>query len=151
MKTRTRTVVAAPPEAVWPLLTNSRMQISGWFLPGMPRPQLCMLPDGEGGVGAARKCESDRGETLQIIDVWDPPRRLEFHMQESSHRWRDCVDSLVDEFVLGATGDRSTEITRTTHLTWRGWRGAVAAPGLWLGVKRAHTFVFANWRAEAGS
>ncbi len=148
MKITTTTVLAATREDVWPLLTGSTMNLPGCFCLGVPRPIACELPGGTGGVGAERRCISDRGTVVQRITVWEPPARLRFEMRSTDHTWAAMVDSLEDEFTLhdAATG---TRVTRTTHLVANSPLRLVREFGFALGIKRVHFHVFKNWRASA--
>lgn len=138
-----------PPEVVWPLLCNSRMEpaASCLFGLGLPQPRQCGLPEGEGGVGRTRQCVSDRGVIEQTILIWEPPRHLAFSMDRSDLYFRSCVPSIVDDFELVPTPDGGTLATRTTSVTVIGWFRWVKRAALWGGLKKIHRFVFRNWES----
>lgn len=100
MKIKTSTMIQAAPETIWPLLTNSSMEVPGCFCLGLPRPLSCELPSGEAGVGAERRCISDRGVIVQRITDWSPPQRLQFKMVTTSHCWAPQVASITEEFLI---------------------------------------------------
>ena len=105
MMVRTAWRFHQPPEIIWPLLCNSRMQpaASCLFGLGLPQPMQCRLPDGDGGVGSTRQCISGRSTIEQTILVWEKPHRLAFSMDRSDLYFRSCVPSIVDDFELVPT------------------------------------------------
>jgi len=142
-----------PPEAIWPLLCNSRMEPthSALFGLGLPQPQQCRLPDGHGGVGSTRQCISDRGVVEQTILVWDEPYHLAFSMDRSDLYFRSCVISIVDDFDLVRTPQGGTRATRTTSVQVIGWFRWLKRLALWVGLKQIHRFVFGNWQRLAAA
>ncbi|WP_165823220.1 SRPBCC family protein [Micromonospora globispora] len=151
MIVRTRWTVPHPPEALWPALCDSRLELQPRcpvFYLGTPRPTMCRLPDGPGEVGAARQCVSEQGVVRQRITVWEPPTRLAFHMESTVLGFHRFVDYLGDLFELAPAG-RGTQVTRTTTVTVRGFGRAALYPALWIGLKSVHRFVFRNWQKMA--
>lgn len=149
MKIQTSMVISATPESIWPLLTNSSMEVPGCFCLGLPRPVSCELPDRVGGVGAERRCVSDRGVVIQRITRWEAPHRLQFEMVSTDHCWRLQVDSIREDFLIEpVTG--GTRITRTTTIIATKPFQRIKEWGFYLGLKRVHLYVFKNWRAQAG-
>lgn len=148
MKIRTSRILPATPEQVWPLLTNSRMDVPGCFCLGLPRPVACELPQSPGGVGAERRCLSDRGTVIQQITNWRPFDRLQFRMVSTDHDWGPCVESLEEDFRLEPCG-QGTRITRTTHIQASGLFRTIKELGFFLGLKRVHLYVFKNWRSTS--
>lgn len=147
MRIRTSTLIKAPAEELWPLLTHSRMEVPGWFCLGLPRPVSCELPDPVGGLGSERRCISDRGTVTQKITNWQPPERLQFRMISTDHSWGPWVESLEEDFHLEE--DRhGTRVTRTTTIKAKVWFPWLKEMGFYLGLKRVHRYVFENWRAE---
>jgi hypothetical protein len=142
-----------PPEAIWPLLCNSRMEptASCLFGLGLPQPQQCRLPDGQGGVGSARQCISDRGVVEQTILAWEEPNHLAFSMDRSDLYFRSWVISIVDDFELSLTRAGGTRATRTTSVQAIGSFQRLKHLALWVGLKRIHRFVFRNWRRLAAA
>lgn len=142
---------AQSPETIWPLLCNSRMEptSSCLFGLGLPQPQQCQLPSGQGGVGSTRRCISDRGVVEQTILVWEEPRHLAFSMDRSDLYFRSCVISIVDDFELARTVEGGTQATRTTSVQVIGWFRWLKQIALWVGLKKVHRFVFQNWQRLA--
>ncbi len=155
MEVRTTWRFSRPPGIIWPLLCNSRMEpelAKSWlFRLGVPQPQRCWLPDGQGGVGSARQCISDRGTIDQTIIAWEEPHHLAFRMDRSNLHFRAFVVNIVDDFVLVATPDGGTRATRTTSLHVIGRFRWVKRAMLWVGVKKVHRFVFRDWERLASA
>lgn len=151
MVVRTMWYFSQPPEVIWPLLCNSRMEptTSCLFGLGLPQPQQCRLPDGQGGVGSTRQCISDRGVVEQTILVWEESRHLAFSMDRSDLYFRSCVISIVDDFELTLTPQGGTRATRTTSVQVIGWFRWLKQMALWVGLKQIHRFVFRNWQRLA--
>lgn len=147
MKIRTSTRLPSDPETVWPLLTGSTMDVPGCFCLGLPKPVACELPDRRGGVGAERRCISDRGVVVRRITEWSPPSHLEFRMVSTTHCWSDQVESIVEEFRMEPTAG-GARLTRTTTLTATGPFRLLKELGFYLGLKRVHLYVFRNWRHQ---
>jgi len=138
-----------PPEALWPLLCDSRLDLQPRcpvFFVGTPRPSSCRLPNGPGDVGASRECVSEQGTVRQRITTWQPPSRLAFHMESTDLGFHRFVSELGDVFVLDPVRGGRTAVTRTTTVTVRGLRRLVLYPALWVGLKSVHRFVYRNWQ-----
>ncbi|WP_250007773.1 hypothetical protein [Actinoplanes sp. M2I2] len=153
MMVRTRWSVPQSPSQMWPALCDSRVELTPRcpvFYLGTPRPQECRLPAGPGEVGATRQCVSEQGVIRQRIDVWEPPARLAFHMEETDLCFDRFVDRLGDTFELVPEG-AGTRVTRTTTVSVRNRFAAVLYPALWVGLKSVHRFVFRNWQRQAPS
>ena len=148
MQVQTSTVIPASSERIWPLLTHSQMTVPGWFCLGIPRPVACELPNAHGGVGAQRRCISDRGTVTQSITTWQPPSCLRFRMESTDHAWAGCVASIHEEFTL-ATTPQGTRVTRVTALSARGPFKTIKEALFYIGLKRVHLYVFRNWRAQS--
>ncbi|MGJ8655089.1 MAG: SRPBCC family protein [Akkermansiaceae bacterium] len=152
MKITTTKNIKTTPENLWPLLTNSRMDVPGWFCLGVPQPKSCELPNPAGGIGSERRCISDRGTVIQKITQWSPPHRLRFEMVTTDHTWGPCVDSIIEDFHL-ITTDSGTRITRTTTIKAKG-KGilpSIKELGFYTGLKRVHHYVFSNWKNKTES
>ncbi len=95
------------------MLCDSRMDLAApWpFRFGVPRPRQCSLPEGSGGVGRTRECQSDQGTIDQRIIEWEEPRRLCFVMERTDLFFRDCVNYISDTFDLEPTLSSGTRIT----------------------------------------
>lgn len=148
MNVRTTSLIRTGPELLWPLLTRSRMTSPGCFCFGLPRPMACELPEREGGVGAERRCISDRGTVVQTITEWRPPERLRFRMVGTDQFWGRCMEAIEDDFLL-ETVPEGTRITRVTRYVARGWLKSLKELAFWLGLKRVHYYVFRNWRDQS--
>jgi uncharacterized protein YndB with AHSA1/START domain len=150
MLVRTTTLVRRPPEAVWPLLCDSRITSTPRcpvFRLGAPTPVECRLPAGPGEVGASRQCVSDQGVVHQRITEWSPPARLAFRMERTDLPFGSCVSALSDTFELTpAAGGRATRLTRTTRVEVRGRLRWARALAVGIGLKAVHRFVFRDWR-----
>lgn len=138
-------------DKVWPLLCDSKIEgrISPLFLLGVPQPLQCRLPEGHGGVGSARECESDQGVVHQRILEWLPERRLSFRMEETDLPMRRFVQDMVDTIDL-VPMDPGLEVTRTTTLRLKGPHRFLKKCLLFVGVKQVHRHVFRGWRRLAG-
>ncbi|MFD2157793.1 SRPBCC family protein [Rubritalea tangerina] len=147
MQIQTSTQIKASPDSIWPLLTESRMDVPGCFCLGVPQPRSCELPDQVGGVGAERRCISDRGVVVQRITEWSPPKKLSFEMVSTDHSWSSCVDSIKEEFILSPS-DTGTRVTRRTTLKANGTLAKLKEFGFYAGLKRVHFYVFKNWRSS---
>lgn len=140
-------------EESWRLLCDSRLEQAPRcpiFWAGVPRPRECVLPDGEGDVGASRECRSDQGTVHQRITVWEPPSRLRFHMESTDLSFRRHVDGLADEFHLSAHG-AGTRVTRTTTAIAHGPFKTARYAALAIGLKAVHRHVFRNWQTPPAS
>ncbi|MEV0717262.1 SRPBCC family protein [Asanoa sp. NPDC050611] len=152
MIVRTRWVVPQPPEVLWPVLCDSRIELRHRcpvFYLGTPRPTACRLPEGPGEVGAARQCVSEQGVVRQRITLWEPPSRLAFHMESTDLGFHRYVDQLGDRFDLAPAASGGTRVIRTTTVTVNGLRRMALYPALWVGLKSVHRFVFRNWSRHA--
>lgn len=148
MKIRTSTLIRSTPAQIWPLLTQSSMEVPGCFCLGLPRPVACELPNSVGEVGSERRCISDRGVVVQKITAWTPPSFLRFEMVSTDHGWGPEVESIREEFHL-CPGAADTRVTRTTTLVAAKPFRMIKEIGFYMGLKRVHFFVFKNWRAQA--
>jgi hypothetical protein len=151
MVVRTTWHFRQPPEVVWPLLCNSRMETNSscLFRLGLPQPQQCRLVRGQGGVGSRRQCVSDRGMVEQTILIWEEPHHLTFSMDRSDMWFRAWVRSIVDDFGLVLTPEGGTQVTRTTSIQVIGAFRWLKRMALWAGLKKVHRFVFRNWERLA--
>ena len=148
MQIRTSTNIKASKGDIWPLLTQSRMDVPGCFCFGLPQPKSCELPSGTGEVGHERRCISDRGTVIQRIIEWSPPAKLTFEMVSTDHTWSSWVESLTEEFTLVETGE-ITHVTRRTTIKAMGFMSLIKEIGFYAGLKRVHLYVFKNWKVTA--
>lgn len=147
MEVRSSILIPRPPSAVWPLLCSSRMDpaIPCMFRLGIPKPVECRLPEGEGGVGRARECVSDRGVIRQRITHWEVPRLLRFEMVDSTLYFRPFVSGIREEFLLEPAGPEGVRLTRTTQVGLTGRCRIAKSLLMWAGVRAVHRYVFKNW------
>src|SRR5262245_41981484 len=150
MLVQTTTLIDRPVDDVWPVLCDSRIQLTPRcpvFYLGAPRPVECRLPTGSGGVGSTRQCVSEQGTIQQRITEWVPPSRLAFRMEGTELAFARCVSNLSDTFELEPVdGRRATILRRTTNVEVSGrlrWAKGVA---VYVGLKAVHRFVFRDWR-----
>lgn len=146
---RTEFLLRNDPERIWPRLCQATMDTRRpcLFRFGIPKPVECRLPSGHGEVGATRECVSDHGTIQQRILEWVPPTRLKFEMVSTNLSFRQHVDTLVDTFELRSLEPGSTLVIRTSELHLHGPLAWIRAPGLWIGMKQVHRYVFQNWAA----
>ena len=147
MRVITSVVLPGSVEDVWPLLCCSKMdpKIPCHFRLGIPKPVECKLPEGEGGVGQRRQCVSNIGQINQRITHWDPPRKLQFEMEDTTLYFRPCVTSIVEEFELVPHANGSTQITRSTTIKIKGFGAWLKGLIMCVGMKFVHRYVFHNW------
>jgi hypothetical protein len=82
--------IAASPERVWPhVVSFSEMpEPAEWFFhTGLAFPTQARI-DGT-GVGATRYCDFSTGPVVEPIEVWDPPRLLQFRVTENPAPMRE--------------------------------------------------------------
>jgi hypothetical protein len=112
--------IAAQPMVVWARLCDSETPATapcefrlGRPL-GLPQPISCELPDGPGGVGATRRCVSDRGIVNQRITEWWPGERLAFELESEEANLGRHVVSMRDVFELHSDREGTRLVRRTT-------------------------------------
>ncbi len=147
MIVRTTVVIAKPPEEVWTLLCNSRMdaRVPLPFRFGIPKPVQCRLPSGVGGAGQRRQCISNLGTINQRITFWEDNKTLMFEMIDTDMYFGRYVTSIKERFDLAADDERKTKITRTTEFKVNGRAGIFKSLLIWVGLKNVHRYVFRNW------
>jgi len=119
------------------------------FWLGVPKPRQCRLPNGQGGVGSARQCVSDRGIIDQTIIAWEEPHHLAIRMERTDMGFREFVSSIIDDFELAPTSEGGTRVTRTTCVHVTGRFRFVKVALLWVGLKKVHRSVFYAWEQLA--
>jgi hypothetical protein len=150
MRVTTHQVFKHPPEHIWPLLGNSRMEIAPpcVFRLGVPRPLECRLS--EDGTDSktrrrTRQCISDRGTIDQRILIWEPYRRLQFEMETTDIYFKRWIIAIRECFDLQRQESGVTIVTRTTDYCVRqGWKFPCSIT-TWIGMKWIHRYVFQNW------
>lgn len=146
MKLKTTYKFNGNAEDLWPLLFGSKMDDKKpcRFLFGLPKPVECRLEDGQGGIGEARQCISDKGIIQQRILEWQPNKKLSFEMAETDIYFGPCVDSIVESFELNQDTPKTTYITRTTEFKLNSNNVLLIVP-MYIGLKSIHKYVFGNW------
>ena len=112
-------VLPAPPEEVWPALTEAE-QLAGWFAPEVeidPRP---------GGAAVFRWEDEAR---RAVIEEVEEPRRLSF-------RWGDAAESSCVEFTLDEVEEGTLLRVRETAEAAAPLPGVVAMLGRGAGWQR---------------
>ena len=112
-------------DVLWPLLFGSKMILPGsspLFCFGLPKPVECRLGEGEdGGVDGTRECVSDKGVITQKITVWEPNKRLVFHMVNTNIYFKSTIPEIEDDFTLKEMDNGQTRICRVTTYKVNGW------------------------------
>ncbi|HEY3201132.1 MAG TPA: SRPBCC family protein [Actinomycetes bacterium] len=149
MRVTSKVDFPAPAAAVWPLLCDSQMTLPHRcpvFCLGTPRPVQCRLPDGVGEAGASRECMAVEGSVQQEITLWEPPHRLVFRMVGTDLCQRHVCAAVEERFELSSTPSGGTTVTRSTHVSMRPGPRRLPTPGVYVGLKSVHRYVFRNWR-----
>ena len=145
--------IAAPVHAVWAALCDVEMPATapcefrlGRF--GPPRPVRCELPNGPGGVGATRRCMSDRGTITQRVTEWAAGERLAFELMTEDAGLGVHVAAMRDVFELTVAGG-GTRLTRRTELVPRGPCPRLRGLALGFAVRRVHRFTMRGFQQVA--
>ena len=146
--------IAASPSTVWAPLCDADMPATapcefglGRF--GPPRPLRCELPDGTGGVGATRRCVSDRGAVLQRITEWREGERLAFELVAEDAGLGAHVSAMRDAFELAPGIHGGTRLIRRTELVPRGPCPRLRGLALTVAVRRVHRFTMRGFQVVA--
>lgn len=140
--------IDAPPETVWPLVTEvSEMSTPDelLFRVGISYPMHATLDAPR--VGAVRRCEFNTGTALETVQVWAPPRELSFRIDTQPDPMREAtlwsgprqphldgyVRNQTGQFTLEPLGEGRTRLTGRSSYTvritpesyWRVWSDAV--------------------------
>ena len=151
--------ISAAPEKVWAVLCDARMPLGtpcdfslGPF--GPPKPVHCELPDGEGGIGARRRCVTDRGVVEQRIVEWSVGRRLAFDLVSDDVGLARHVQWMRDVFELTPSDESAgtTVLMRATELGPAGPCPRLRGLALSLAIRRVHRFTLRGFKTavEAG-
>jgi hypothetical protein len=146
MLVTTQQVFKHPPEQIWPLLCNSRIELTPprVFWLGIPRPLECRLREDVTDC-RTRQCISDRGTIEQRIIIWEPYRRLQFEMETTNIYFKHWITAISECFDLQRQANGVTIVTRTTdYCVRRGWWFPCSIT-TWIGMKWIHRYVFQNW------
>ena len=145
--------IAAPVPAVWATLCDADMPATApcefrLGRLGPPRPVRCELPDGAGGVGATRRCVSDRGTVTQRVTEWAEGERLAFELVAEDAGLGAHVAAMRDVFELAGAGG-GTRLTRRTELVPRGPCPRLRGLALAVAVRRVHRFTMRGFQRIA--
>ena len=146
--------IEAAAAAVWVRLCDAEMPVTapcefrlGRF--GPPRPLRCELPDGVGGVGAARRCVTDRGVVEQRVTDWVVNTRLAFEVVAENSGLGPHVIAMRDVFDLRPIVGGGVQLTRRTELVPRGPCPRLRGAALGLAVRRVHRYTMQGFKAAA--
>jgi hypothetical protein len=146
--------IAASPSTIWSRLCDAQMPATtpcefrlGVFSP--PRPLACELPTGVGGVGATRRCVSDRGTVIQRITAWSVDERLAFELVSEDAGLGAHVREMRDVFELTSLPGGATRLTRTTELVPAGPCPRLRGLALSLALRRVHRFTMLGFKSVA--
>jgi hypothetical protein len=162
-----RIVVNAPAQAVWDAFVHFKpirhRPTEPWFLLGIAYPIKAHLKGT--GVGAVRYCEFSTGAFVEPIDVWQPPYKIHFSVQQQPDVLRELspypslhpphlnefLRTRAGEFKLQPLANGQTELVGTTWYTQRLW-----PQFYWLGladfiIHQVHMRVLTHIKADAES
>jgi hypothetical protein len=150
MEVRTGQSFSNSASTVWTLLCNSKMDDTSTLLfkLGVPHPVQCRVPDGHGGVGSERECESDQGIVHQRILEWVPDQRLTIRMERTDLQIQKYVREMVETFDILAR-PTGVQVTRTSRVTLHEGFHPLRRWLLFFSLKQVHRYVFRNWRRLA--
>lgn len=114
-----------------------------------PRPLSCELADRAGGVGATRRCTSDRGTVTQRITEWRVDERLAFEVESETAGLGAHVLAMRDTFDLVPLSAASTRLTRRTDLVPAGPCPRLLGFALALALRRVHRFTLRGFKTLA--
>lgn len=153
MSVTTTIEIEAAAAAVWVRLCDADMPATapcefslGRF--GPPRPLRCELPEGVGGVGAARRCVTDRGVVEQRVTDWVVNTRLAFEVVAENSGLGPHVIAMRDVFDLRPIVG-GVQLTRRTELVPRGPCPRLRGVALKLAVRRVHRYTMQGFKAAA--
>ena len=117
-------VVAAPPEAVWEILEDSRPNLPRLW----PMVKSCEI-EGKERVGAVRKCAVDlmgkSGYTVERCIESVPNRRLAHSIEEDSFGFSRVLSDFWFAFILEPTDGGATRVRCESHFDPKGLKGRI--------------------------
>ncbi len=148
MKVISEVTIPKSAEEVWGLLLNSNVDQTIYcpiFCLGVPRPVRCEHNIGDIVGERKRRCVSDRGTIEQEIDLFEPHKRLSFHLVKTDLSVKSCLSSMSDSFLL-SSDPNGTKVRRETEVNVLGWGRWLKLIMIWFGIKSVHRYVFKAWR-----
>jgi len=147
--------IAAEPNAIWRILCDAKLPLTApcWFRLGVPTPEKCAIVTEAGGVGAGRRCTTNRGSINQRITQWDENERLAFEWIDDTVGLGAYLNSMRDAFTLEPLETKRTRLVRRTEYEPKDSVGWVRRAVLRLVVKRIDRYVMRNFKtiSESGS
>lgn len=147
MQVVTETIIEKEPTEVWNLLLNSNVDQTIYcpiFCLGAPRPVKCEHNIGDIVGERKRRCVSNKGTIEQLIDIFEPPGHLAFHLVKTDLSVKACLTSMSDDFMLQPQAE-GTRIKRTTTVDVSGRFSWLKLFMMWFGIKSVHNYVFTAW------
>jgi hypothetical protein len=150
MRVSSEVFIAASPERVWPRLCDADLPLVApcCFRAGIPTPESCHLPEGNGGIGARRQCKSTHGVVHQRITEWQPSSRLSFFAESDTIGLSGLVSALQDTFTLTPSSG-GTLLRRVTTFHTTGILAMPRAVAVYFALRQIHRFVNRNFKALA--
>jgi hypothetical protein len=141
--------ISADPAAIWRILCDAKLPLTApcWFRLGVPTPERCTLVSEAGGVGAGRRCTTDRGTIRQRITEWQENERLSFEWVEDTVGLGKHLNAMRDTFTLEILEPKLTRLSRRTEYEPKEALGCLRRAALRFTVKRIHRFVMRNFKA----
>ena len=128
----TEMVIAAPPEAVWEILEDSRANLPRMW----PMVKSCEI-EGKERVGAVRTCAVEfmgtSGHTVERCIESVPNRRMAHSVEDDSFGFARMISDFWFAFILEPTDARTTRVRVESHFDPKGVKGHVMSA---LMVKR---------------
>lgn len=151
MKLTSTVDIDAPPEHIFPLFLNARMddRVPFAFRLGLPKAVSCSIIEGDGGVGSIRRCITTRGYMDQVIEGSEPNKRFAYRLIESDYWGQPFIGHVADEITLRPTGENRTRVRRVTTFDAK---GLLKLPGRMImrqGFRQAHNYANENWQRLA--
>lgn len=143
--------IDAPPERIYPLFLNARMdsRIPLAFRFGLPKAVSCSIIKGDGGVGSIRRCITTRGYMDQVIEMAVPGHRFAYRLIGSDYWGQPFIGHVRDDITLTPLSGTRTRVRRITSFDAR---GILKLPGrivMRQGFRHAHRYANENWQRIA--
>jgi len=117
-------VIAAPPEAVWEILEDSRANLPRMW----PMVKSCEI-DGKERVGAVRRCGVEfmgkNGHTVERCIESVPNRKLAHSIEEDSFGFSRVLSDFWFAFLLEPVEAGSTHVRVESHFEPKGLKGRI--------------------------
>lgn len=117
-------MIAAPPEAVWEILEDSRANLPRLW----PKVKSCEI-EGKERVGAVRRCSVEfmgkSGHTVERCIENVPNRKLAHSIEEDSFGFSRVLSDFWFVFALEPTEAGGTQVRVESHFEPKGLRGRI--------------------------